>query len=233
MKTVILLVALLFGNQALFAQDNLLDHINGKWTGKLLQGSGGLDQQYPFELQLEMVGDEVVGYSKIEWKDYYGEMDIVGRIENGKLILEETEITNQSLSGGRWCMKDMELDFSMIGNTARLSGQWEEDPNANVCRGDLWVEKETEKEEEAIEETKELSINLFPNPTSREITIQLNNPESVSIRVFDSVGQQLQTHNFTNTDRLRLDLENSAAGIYFVEVQHAEGRSVFPVVKYD
>jgi hypothetical protein len=87
------------------------------------------------------------------------------------------------------------------------------------------------QEDVATEEIATLDnakINVFPNPTTEFITVDLeleNVSEIVDVKIIDVNGRVLQDKIFNNikNDKLTFDVKNLAAGNYFVRVQTEEG----------
>ena len=73
-------------------------------------------------------------------------------------------------------------------------------------------------------------IQLFPNPTSGTLTVTSVQSHIIRIEVCDLAGR---TMTFTDTDSntVRMDLSELAAGIYFVRVQTEAGTVTKRVVK--
>ncbi|MEO8516928.1 MAG: T9SS type A sorting domain-containing protein, partial [Flavobacterium sp.] len=66
------------------------------------------------------------------------------------------------------------------------------------------------------------NIAIYPNPSNGVLTIE-NRTDStlgnVSIQVFDVLGKQIYTHNYTNLIREDIDLTKESKGLYFIELQ--------------
>jgi uncharacterized repeat protein (TIGR01451 family) len=75
-------------------------------------------------------------------------------------------------------------------------------------------------------------FKIYPNPTAGNITIAFDeNQSQIQARVLSITGQELATHNASNTNTLQFDFE-AAKGIYFVEITtETRGTSVVRVVK--
>ena len=75
------------------------------------------------------------------------------------------------------------------------------------------------------------SINIFPNPTSGRITINLFQ-QSIFTNVFitNAFGQEISRATYSNTSRLELDIKG-LSGLYFVRVVSGEKSIVYKVVK--
>ena len=83
--------------------------------------------------------------------------------------------------------------------------------------------------EEVIEVTEvpEESISVYPNPTSGNITIEVNSnrDELMDIRVINSLGQPVKSLSLNPAERFReeVDLSGLPAGMYYVHFQKADG----------
>jgi len=81
-------------------------------------------------------------------------------------------------------------------------------------------------------------INVFPNPTTDFVTVDLeldNVSENVEVQITDVNGRILATQNFSNVqnNKFTFDVKNYAAGNYFIRVQTEEGFKTkhFTVIK--
>ena len=67
------------------------------------------------------------------------------------------------------------------------------------------------------------SANIYPNPTSNILNVQIENPERANLRVSISniLGQVLQTNKISEADTVidtNFNISNLSPGIYFVEI---------------
>lgn len=64
-------------------------------------------------------------------------------------------------------------------------------------------------------------VVVFPNPTSGEITVYLDQNEPKEIEIYDISGKLIHTQNqfFIQDRQLKLNLEKYAQGIYFVKIK--------------
>ena len=70
------------------------------------------------------------------------------------------------------------------------------------------------------------SISLYPNPSSGEVTLNINIPiiSSADVTVFNSLGETVISKNSVPTNmETKLDLRNRPEGIYFVKIATTEG----------
>ncbi len=73
-------------------------------------------------------------------------------------------------------------------------------------------------------------IRLFPNPTTDHATLSfdLEDNQEVSYQILDVAGKVLTQENLGNTNSVNrtLDVNNFAAGMYFIHIQVSENRTV-------
>lgn len=72
------------------------------------------------------------------------------------------------------------------------------------------------------------SFSLYPNPSKGIFAIQLNQQTygNFSIRVYNQVGQTIQTITNVSSFPLEINLENTTNGIYFIELNNGNFTSV-------
>jgi hypothetical protein len=69
------------------------------------------------------------------------------------------------------------------------------------------------------------TFNVFPNPTTSELNIQLSANENGVITIFNANGQLVRSFNNFNNGTTKVDVSNLANGVYNVQYQNAEGTS--------
>jgi hypothetical protein len=69
----------------------------------------------------------------------------------------------------------------------------------------------------SVEESEELSLNLYPNPSNGSFTIRLDENSPVQVTVVNLLGQKVFENEY-NESTIQLDL-NLASGTYFVRIQ--------------
>lgn len=70
---------------------------------------------------------------------------------------------------------------------------------------------------------EEIGFMLFPNPTTGEIIIEIEKENLLAeIQIFNAIGQDVFSQKISDS-RIKLDLENQAKGIYFLQF-NMEGR---------
>ena len=74
-----------------------------------------------------------------------------------------------------------------------------------------------------IEDSFASSINLFPNPATNHVTIDLPNAkEKVEITITDITGKIIYATIATNTQKVEVNTKDFAEGIYVVQLQTAD-----------
>ncbi|MEM8565191.1 MAG: alpha-amylase family glycosyl hydrolase [Bacteroidota bacterium] len=83
----------------------------------------------------------------------------------------------------------------------------------------------------SIEDELKASINLFPNPTEGQFTINLGNVEMDRISIFNLFGEQLDLITTTpGNSEIEIDLSTFANGVYLLEYQAKSVRFVDRVI---
>lgn len=75
------------------------------------------------------------------------------------------------------------------------------------------------------------SIHVYPNPTTGIIYVEKNINSSVHIHVIDNLGQVVLQQT-TSKARTSIDLKSLPAGIYYIQIQNENERSVQKIIKY-
>lgn len=76
--------------------------------------------------------------------------------------------------------------------------------------------------------TQEVSFNLYPNPSSGFVTIETKINQAATITIYDVSGRIMIQQPLKGTTSLNIG--EFAKGLYFVEVSHANGRSLRKLV---
>lgn len=77
----------------------------------------------------------------------------------------------------------------------------------------------------------ELTLKLFPNPTTNDVTIDLGNDYvDASIEVSNALGQVIYQQEYVSTNTIQLSLEG-VSGMYLVKVKTADAESIVKVIK--
>lgn len=78
-------------------------------------------------------------------------------------------------------------------------------------------------------EINTLAARIFPNPVQDILQVQLATDVKATFLLFNSQGQVLQSGTFQG--QTQVEMENYPSGLYWLEVQNAEGKAVRKVVK--
>jgi hypothetical protein len=74
-------------------------------------------------------------------------------------------------------------------------------------------------------------FNLYPNPTSGIVTIEpLDNSTNVNLLITNAVGEIVFSQQYTTMQKTNVDLTSFGAGVYFVEISNAIGKSTQKLV---
>ena len=83
-----------------------------------------------------------------------------------------------------------------------------------------------------IENTFENNIQLYPNPTTGAINIELgSNFTDIQINVRNIEGKLIKQNHIINNQNISLEIIEGSQGIYLVEIISANERAIFKVVK--
>jgi hypothetical protein len=76
------------------------------------------------------------------------------------------------------------------------------------------------------------NVSIYPNPSSGNITIELEKRhKNIAVQVLNSAGQLLLSNSWASASRLELNLEGLAKGMYFIRFQSDQKSGTFKVVK--
>jgi hypothetical protein len=75
------------------------------------------------------------------------------------------------------------------------------------------------KSNDQIEKTNTISIGIYPNPASNQITINYNCSTDGVCRIFNSLGEEVMTISLTKTNStVTTNIENIANGLYTYQI---------------
>jgi hypothetical protein len=75
-------------------------------------------------------------------------------------------------------------------------------------------------------------INIYPNPTSDYVTVDLLKPyELVEVKVGDLSGKNLATYTLQSQQKITIGLQELPSGVYFINVITVNGAKIFRIVK--
>jgi hypothetical protein len=66
------------------------------------------------------------------------------------------------------------------------------------------------------------TLNVYPNPVTSVLSIEYTSSSPVLVQVSDSNGKQLITRNYNSTNKIDLNLESFAPGLYIVTIISGE-----------
>ncbi len=82
-----------------------------------------------------------------------------------------------------------------------------------------------------LEDNKLTNVQVYPNPTSKNVSIDLNkNYKEITILITNTIGQVVLSKQYTAQQFINLDLEGNS-GVYFVTILTEEGTSKTKVIK--
>ena len=67
----------------------------------------------------------------------------------------------------------------------------------------------------------EIGLSIYPNPSNGQVTLEINgSANQASIRLFNLIGEEIPIQeNFSSKNKLFLNLENQASGVYFLSIE--------------
>jgi hypothetical protein len=75
-------------------------------------------------------------------------------------------------------------------------------------------------------------VQLYPNPTSNNITLQTNTElKNTSITLYDVTGKLIKQYNLKSFFKTNLDLSQLDNGIYFIEILHNGKSQMNKIIK--
>jgi len=138
-----------------------------------------------------------------------------------------------------------DIAYSITMDTLRnlfLTGQFEStadfDPGTGMyilnAQGseDIFITKLAHSTIGIDEDNTILSLNVFPNPTSGQIKVQLDNVNKfIDATVFDITGRQILNKQYYNLTTFSIEI-NENPGIYFIQLRNTEGIiQTFKIIK--
>jgi len=78
----------------------------------------------------------------------------------------------------------------------------------------------------SISKNDEPEVDIFPNPTSKLISINSNSSPISEVKIFNIHGQLIQGFSYTTTNNVNLNIENISKGIYFLQLKFMNGDSL-------
>ena len=136
-------------------------------------------------------------------------------------------IIDMSLRGGNWVSLDT---FNLEAGEQVSLTLSNSNTNKTIIADGLRISKVRECKSVSIQEIQEdqtpLSINLYPNPTNSQFTIQLgNNTKLESVNVYNMLGQLV-----LSLKESIVDISSLADGFYIVEINTNKGQGLKKLV---
>ena len=101
--------------------------------------------------------------------------------------------------------------------------------NANGCSNKSTITQNV-SECTGVKGNKLNNVSVYPNPTSGEITVVLNNSDVKTVQVMDITGRIISTST-SSLEAVKVNLANVSNGIYYVKIQSGTSVEVVKVVK--
>lgn len=136
----------------------------------------------------------------------------------GLRVIDISDIGNQNMSEVGFFDSHPESD-----NVTTSSGAWNVYPffdSGNIVisdedRGFLLVKKSTTL---GVESQTAENFSMLPNPANNEITISSKTSPIVSVSIYNVLGQQVQSHSFSEALSEKIDISQLHSGIYLVQI---------------
>lgn len=117
--------------------------------------------------------------------------------------------SNTSSGGGKLENGDVKVTVTIGEPTIGVIGD-----SSNV---EVGFQQVYEAKEVSVEETiSKLELNVYPNPTANEVTIQNANEMALEYQVYDLAGKVILKGS-TSSALFKFDLSDKSAGIYIVK----------------
>lgn len=73
----------------------------------------------------------------------------------------------------------------------------------------------------------EISISLYPNPTQSWVNLEIeNSSENLNVKIMDLTGKIIYTDIYQAESVKKINLENFANGIYFLEISNSKNEKL-------
>lgn len=80
-------------------------------------------------------------------------------------------------------------------------------------------------------ESTNSNVNIFPNPTSGNVTISFEKQVESAVLIFDQIGKLVMS-NYINAQQTTIDFSKYDAGIYTVQIKNMGNVGTFKIVKH-
>lgn len=79
---------------------------------------------------------------------------------------------------------------------------------------------------------KVLNVKIYPNPTTKNITLSFIDPSDYEISLFDSLGRSILSTK-TSFSTITLNMESLTSGVYYISINNAQNSSeTFKILKH-
>ena len=112
---------------------------------------------------------------------------------------------------------------SVISNDGN-GGAWNNQPRAAMIR--LNVNSEL-----SVTNGPNVAFEVMPNPTTENISIQLEQAQPVSVKIADMTAKMISVQEFGATDRIEMNMSDLPAGAYLVSVITENGATTKKIIK--
>ncbi len=134
-------------------------------------------------------------------------------------------IVGQLTGGGSFCTSPNSPDFY-----GKMSWNWTNNPNSSGQKLKVWLDPANTGATTlngmrppcatAVEDqlSEEYLINVYPNPSTGQVTVELDRIKSARVEVYDALGAKITSIRNDGVSKMNLDLSGHADGIYYVNV---------------
>lgn len=139
-------------------------------------------------------------------------------------VLDEVEIETQTL-GEITIQETVTVERHYMTAGAMVHYVYEEIDVTPTCTATNTIIENTKMNED-IEPININTINVFPNPTVDQATIEMNKEGNYTIYVFDLTGKMVLNSSFSSTKK-QIDLTNFERGNYIIKVLDNDTQEAF------
>jgi Secretion system C-terminal sorting domain len=195
-----------------------------------------------FNRNVGNAGEGIMKWNGVEWSDIgsgitEGEVDAMVVLNNELYVSgnfdEIGDVPAHNLArwdGHRWCAIPNEFTntyqrtLAIYRDTLYTYG---DTPECNGCLFKFVGEIDTCSIDfnSIAEQNFHNSVQLYPNPTSSELTISSSENNIIRATAFDPLGKQIQTI-FTNARQIQFDTSNFAKGCYHIQIELDNGQII-------
>lgn len=82
-----------------------------------------------------------------------------------------------------------------------------------------------------LDEVSGINASVYPNPSNGFFNLQLDNTESLTVRILDVSGKVLRSETLAGSTVYRLNMENAPVGVYILELKTEQGKTFKRLIK--